>query len=475
MSRKPQESITREEFGTLLSVKADDSVFSRAPIPRMPTPKTNAIIFYSNCGNPTAFGDFTQCGALAYEVQKYSGIPVVLTSDPDDIHRFKKLYGNGAGYQLYGAPVQVISTAELNPNAFAVQGYVEVAWCKPNYRAFVHEIAGDSTKCAFVGTANYEAPFVAPSISYFQLFRGGRARNFLVGIDAMRDGVTFSPFDSFSNDVPENDLVMTTLPEKLIGNARDYGLVYFNSSVEDQNFLTSYLELFTAIKQDALIVAIGDAGSVSAAVKAYFHEATSDNKVILVDYDSKISLLYFKRGLEPKKLNGCYDVLPEQGGVTTIVTCRSVSNLQMRRLIAGAHQFVGMTGVSSTIEAWGEKKIVVYQWLKNNAEFVSGYCKNPAFCASSRMLQDFGRLLLKPTFNKGDIVKLIEYLQNKPLCDQLAILNERIIVEASGKLPARLLKWFGIARRDVGVDLNATKSDLPVEAAVSSMSCSRVV
>ena len=470
-------AITREAFGPLLSTRDGDNVFPLSSILREPMPKTNAIVFYSNCNDPNAFGDFSQCGALAYEIQKYSGMPVVLTSGPADIHRFNTLYGNKAGaHQLYGAPIQVISTAEFNPNAFVVRGYVEVAWCKPNNPLYVSAIVGDTTKCAFVGTANYQAPFTAPNYTYGKLVKEGQSRNFLAGLDVSRDGVTFSSFDSFKREVKTDDLVMTVLPEKLITNARDYGLVYFKKDSEDRHFLTSYLRLFTAVKQNALIVAFGDAQSVRTAVKAYFDQATSKNKVILVDYDAKMSLIYFKRGSEPKKLHGCYEVLPEQEGVTTIVTCRSVPNLQMRRLIAGAHQFIAMTGVSSTIEAWGEKKVVVYQWGDNNAEFISSYLRSPAFCASSGMLQDFGRMLLQRQFSDDAIVRLTEYLRNKPLCDQIAALNASMIAESSEKLPARLLSWLGIPRKVVEVDLCLSgSSNLPIEAASpssSSMSCS---
>lgn len=471
-------TITREMFGALSFGKDDDvGSIDNPGIPRAPMPKTHAFIFYSNCGNPTAFGDFAQCGALAYEVQKYSGIPVVLTSGPDDIHRFKTLYGNKAGtYQLYGAPVQVISTAEFNLNAFAVRGYVEVAWCKPNRTDYVNAIAATGAKCAFVGTANYLAPFASPNSTYVNLVRKRQSCNFLPGLDAIRNGVTFTSFDSFKKDVNADDLEMTVLPEKLITCARDYGLVYFKSGSGDRNFLINYLRLFTAVKQNALIIAIGDAQSVSAAVKTYFDQTASKNKVILINRDEKTSLIYFKRGGEPKKIQGCYEALPEQMGVTTIVTCQSVSNLQMRRLIAGAHQFIAMTGVSSTIEAWGERKVVAYQWLMNNMEFILSYQRNPFFCASSRMLQDFGALLLKSQLSEANIVKLMEYLQNKPLCDQLAALNARMIAESAEKLSTQLLAWFDISRRVVEVDLSLSgSSDLPIEAASPSSSSSSVL
>lgn len=447
MSRnEKKETIKVEELALFANLL---HLISHVSIPRAPSHKRDAIIFYSNCNDPKAFGDFSQCGALAYEIAKYSDIPVVLTSTSSDIHRFRTLYGNSKGtYQLYGKSVEIISTAEFDRNAFVVHGYVEVAWCKPNTPTKVREITDTGTKCAFVGTANYQAPFLNPFFYYSDLLLRKQASVFLAGLDNTRNGITFSSFDSFKKDVNGDDLKMTTFPEKLISEARDYGLIYFKKDPNDQSFLTSYVKLFTRLKPNALIIAIGDEQSVNAAVEVYYRcHSTSRNKVILVNYDTKTSSIYYDRNARPKRLSGCFEVLAEQNGITAIITCRSVSNLQMRRLIAGAHQFVAMTGVSSTVEAWGEGKLVFSQALRNNDAFIKSYLSNSHLRASSEMVTDFSKGLLRGPSTRSELDVLANFLQNPSLCSEVGTLNARIVSESSERLSTQLLTWLGIPDR----------------------------
>lgn len=426
-----------------------EKIARESVIPHGVPSREKVVVVYTHCNNPTGLGDHTFAISLAYELYRAQQVPypiVLLSGEDNGVARINTLCQTPtSGHKIYDLSVQAYAVEQFDSTRFNIMGYVELG-CRENSESYVKEVMlRDGGKAVFVGRpvehSDYKANYLQ---GYYPRLPSDRATTLLMGFGGNRDGVTYTPYSQVAGKVPSAELIMTRLPERLVSENPGYGLFCVSkgkSGAADIDYATDYLGAFDKRNRSHIVIALGDPGVISAAVSQFAHNA--GKTVVFVDVLNRKTILYspgsspvFKENVDPNELT------LEQTNQFYIFMSRGIPQVELRRLIENAGDFVGFSSATMAIEGLGAGKLVFYQLIKDPCNFLVDYL---SVAGSDNTLLPFARLLFNASrLRSVEARQLQAFLSDPEICARMSAFNRSLMMGASERLPVAVLNALAL-------------------------------
>lgn len=425
--------------------------------------KPKIIVLFADCHHSRAFGDFVQCAQIGYELQQITGIPVTLLTRTNSMLRFDILYkiDDQKQHAIYGDSISIATTEQFDSAQYEICGYVDVS-CKPNDKAVVENyILENNCKGVLVGTANTGDDYditCRMRLGYDQLIKEQKINVVMAGFGGKgRSGITYTPYSIIEQNISENALKLPPLVEAIISTQKlHFGLIYIQQTLnpnDDKNYAQGYFQHFFKHFGTTLLVLNNHAVAIQAAIGFCKKNGAkirlvdeANRRVILIDQKGKAIIIDRNSNLACETANQIASKLQANRQVNSIILCNPLTNVKMRRLLNNSAAFVGLCGVSSIIEGFGEGKLIYAQYVPTNIIFIRNYLSEiislisnkPEVCTFAQVL--FAK---KPLLEFQEKM-LTTYLEDVEFCCALQECCAKIIEKYAGSLTKNILKKLGI-------------------------------
>ena len=427
--------------------------------------KEKVVVVYGDCKNPTGLGCHTNALSLAYFVQRHTSYSVVLMSSETGVDRFHTLCQVPASEtkKMYDVPVRIMTSSMLDRSRFEMVGYLQLGCSGNTQRNVNHIVINDNCLSAFMGRVVDDGRLYHKyvlEIAYPEIARNHRAKDFTSGFPLMNaNGVCFTPFSSFADHIPPEELLFQRLPEKIIAENPGYGLIYVSrgkkSISNDVHYVVDYITYFQANARHNMIVALGDESIIFAGAGRY--SFVTGLPVILVNcLNGELSEIKYRDAEKEGKKILCLerqpgridDINPKQNpAVLYVLMSKGIPQTQLRRLIVNAGALIGCASATSAIDILGEGKLVFFQCIKDGPYFLQNYLSLIEMKSSVEVTTLAKLLFSERQLDLPSSQTLVSLLSNVLLCQKLCHLHQRLVTSAAKEMSSALSNFFKFPRQ----------------------------
>lgn len=396
----------------------------------MATSPEKIIIVFARCRNSKAKGDYAFACDLAHTIAEEAydalGATVILSTVRESLHHFYELYrcplADASGYiRVEGMRIRLQALEDFDPAAIDLRAFIDANRCRYPDSGLVKRLLSPDSRYIFVGHAHQPVikddlfPIYMSRVKYQQpgLFTLLSIPSCItVGLGSERAGIPKLAEPKSRDEL--SPAVACSIPA-----SGSYGMAYLGApSLEDVVTLARYQQLTGANRIEVI-------GS--------FDEMPL--------FQSTLTTAMRAKGIRISFNGRAADV------DTTFDFKRSIQRETMSTMTREACQIVLNTGVASTLEALGSGKIIFYQYLEHNVDFVESYLR--AIDAKGRLIatpdirsaiKRMAALLFAPKpLSEANFATLKTLTSQGSLRTRLGQMNREIIKEAVDKDLSRQL------------------------------------
>lgn len=383
---------------------------------------SGVILVFADCAAPSAKGDFAFAGQIAHDLavsvwQHYPGVRVILTSSQEGMPNYPSLYplAEAGMVDIEGVRIEIAALDTFDARGEPVIGFIQANPCKFASGELIRRVVTPATRMAIVRNSNqYFVEDIRKVSQEIVQLMASRQTHVYPYFDADSLSVSTAGFMEAQWGLPHID----TLPKKDLTPSvkpnQPWGVCYFKDEAITNTFF---------------------------AYSQYISLSSQPLQILIGNFDEYVPPAFDGLIERFKKLTPTFQAF---------TFYHALNNNDFRHLVAFCPSaLVGVTGVSSTLEAIASGKLPYYQYLYKNRHFSASWLTavreqslettpemRERLCAFST------RLFAPKPLESADCDALHHDLEDSALVGRLQKIYQKTFAAANGRLGTRLLGFF---------------------------------
>lgn len=383
---------------------------------------SGVILVFADCTAPSAKGDFAFAGQIARDLavmvwQNYPDVRLILTSSREGMPNYVSLYASPEEgvVDIEGVRIEICALDTFDPRGEPVIGFIQANPCKLASGELIRRVVMPETRMAIVRNSNqYFFEDIKKISEDVVHFLAASQMHVYPYFDDDSVSVSTAGFMEAQWGLPH----IATMPSQALTPSvkpeQPWGVCYFKDEGITET-LFAYSQ-YISLSSQPLQILIGN-------FDEYMPPVTDD----LVERFKTLSPTF-----------------------TVFTFYHALNNNDFRHLMASCPStLVGVTGVSSTLEAIASGKLPYYQYLYKNRHFSASWLtavREQSIDAAPEMRERLfafsSRLFAPKPLESAEYDTMHRDLRDATLVDSLQKVHQKTFAAANGRLGARLLGFF---------------------------------